>query len=1088
MTRKTLYIRPLHPGGGQRGDDMNNMDKLSTTLLAVLCIWISGAVASAAGNVDPVFSTTGSYPTGVAFDGSYVWIADDGTDRIYKVNPSTGSIVSQFPAPGRSPEGLAWDGTYLWVCDWGTDKIYKVNPTTGDIVYQIPAPYGYCRDIAWDGAYLWVVDSVTDIVCKLNPITGAVVKSFASPCPKPRGLAWDGSYLWVSDDDTGYIIRLSTNGVAYGWMRGKGNRPYGLAWQPPKYLWVADYGLDQLYRLNTHSGRVVSSCIPPSSDPRGMTRQGNYIWYIDRAAKKAYKITTAGQTVTWFYTPGNYPEGIAFDGTYLWISDSQSDKIYKCDTNGNKLCEFNTVAAEPKGLAWDGTWLYNVDKATQRIYKINPSTGDHISWISTPGGDIPEMLDYDQARGSLWLSEQETATIYLINPSTRSVEYSFRSPLDTPLGVCVDGDYLWLGGYDWNYFYKVNLDVAPPNPKPTANFSASPRSGPEPLTVHFTDQSVSHDGIVSWFWTFGDGSTSTQVGSGGGLTHTYAQEGSYTVTLTVKEADNDMDTETKTGYITVTDTGPTANFSASPRSGPPPLTVNFTDESTSYDGIVSWSWNFGDGTYSTERNPSHTYTQEGSYTVMLVVNEGDNDSSSKTKTGYITVEKVRPTANFSATPRTGSEPLTVGFTDLSVSQDGIVSWLWSFGDGSSSMEKNPTHTYLHDGSYTVTLTVEEADGDGDTKTETGYITVRDTEPTANFSASPTSGYEPLTVTFTDQSTSYDGIVSWFWTFGDGSTSTEKNPSHAYSDPGTYTVTLTVSEADNDSDTETKTGYITVTPNPKPIAKFSASPTSGPEPLTVVFTDHSTSYDGIVSWFWTFGDGSTSTEKNPSHTYLDDGAYTVTLTVKEADNDSDTRTKTDHIIVRDTRPIVNFSATPRSGTEPLTVNFTDHSTSYDGIVSWFWTFGDGSTSTEKNPSHTYTQDGTYMVCLSVEEHDGSRGIKSETGYISVTDTGPTANFSASPRSGPEPLTVHFTDQSTSYDGVIAWQWDFGDGFTSQEFEPTHVYLSKGTYDVSLIVWEYDSSDSITKKGYITVPEGVWLFLLVLPIGIAKRSPK
>jgi thermitase len=156
------------------------------------------------------------------------------------------------------------------------------------------------------------------------------------------------------------------------------------------------------------------------------------------------------------------------------------------------------------------------------------------------------------------------------------------------------------------------------------------------------------------------------------------------------------------------------------------------------------------------------------------------------------------TADFWATPVSGVEPLRVNFTDGSTSQDGIASWLWDFGDGDTSTEQNPSHVYAQDGTYTVSLTVTEADGDTNTKNKTGYITVSDTSPAADFSASPLSGGEPLTVDFTDSSTSYDGITSWLWDFGDGNTSTDQSPRHTYTEATVFTVTLTVSEMDGSS--------------------------------------------------------------------------------------------------------------------------------------------------------------------------------------------------------------------------------------------------------------------------------------------------
>lgn len=166
------------------------------------------------------------------------------------------------------------------------------------------------------------------------------------------------------------------------------------------------------------------------------------------------------------------------------------------------------------------------------------------------------------------------------------------------------------------------------------------------------------------------------------------------------------------------------------------------------------------------------------------------------------------------------------------------------------------------------------------------------------------------------------------------------------------------------------------PIPPPIAAFAGSPTFGCAPLTVNFTDQSSG--DIGSWAWNFGDGGTSTLKNPSHVYGSSGTYTVSLTVTGAGG-SDVETKTNFISVSSS-PTAAFTASPTSGTAPLTVNFTDQSTGLP--TNWSWTFGDGGTATGKNPSHTYTAPGTYTVSLSASNSCGSNSL-TKTNYITVT---------------------------------------------------------------------------------------------------------
>lgn len=194
-------------------------------------------------------------------------------------------------------------------------------------------------------------------------------------------------------------------------------------------------------------------------------------------------------------------------------------------------------------------------------------------------------------------------------------------------------------------------------------------------------------------------------------------------------------------------------------------------------------------------------------------------------------------------------------------------------------------------------------------------------PVADFAGSPASGAAPLTVSFTDTSTG--SPTSWSWNFGDGGTSTAQNPQHTYSTAGAYTVSLTATNAYG-SDVETKTDYVSVSSPSPPVADFTGSPASGTAPLTVAFTDTSTG--SPTNWLWDFGDGATSTEQNPLHTYSTAGTYTVSLTITNGYG-SDVETKTNY--VNATSPPADFSvdATPsrvtisRGGTAHYTVTIT-----------------------------------------------------------------------------------------------------------------------------------------------------------------------
>ena len=502
---------------------------------------------------------------------------------------------------------------------------------------------------------------------------------------------------------------------------------------------------------------------------------------------------------------------------------------------------------------------------------------------------------------------------------------------------------------------------------PVADFSTSVTSGYAPLSVQFTDLSRY---AASRSWDFnGDGIADSSILS---PVYTYTNPGTYTASLVASNANG---TNSKSATVTVLrQIPPKANFSSNVTSGTVPLNVLFTDTSTNTP--TSWNWNFGDGTAnSTQKNPVHTFSKAGSYSVTLTVR---NTAGSNTvrKTSYITAATLRPPiAALSANVTSGTIPFTVLFSDKSTGGS-PTKWAWSFGDGTSSIEKNPVHTYSKAGKYTVSLTASNAAGSNKV-TKSSYITTTVLKPpVSSFSAIPTSGSTPLKVTFADKSTGV--ITAWSWNFGDGTSSVEKNPVHMYSKIGKYTVSLTASNSAG-SNKLTRSSYITVTALKPPVAAFSVSSTSGNAPFKVTFTDKSTG--SPTSWNWVFGDGSTSTHQNTDHTYSGAGKYTVSLTARNAAG-SNTLTRSGYINVVAPRktPIGVFSASPTSGKAPLKVQFTDKSTG--SSTSWSWKFGDGTSSTTRNPVHTYTKKGKYTVSLTAGNSLGSN-TNTMPGYITVS---------------------------------------------------------------------------------------------------------
>lgn len=225
-----------------------------------------------------------------------------------------------------------------------------------------------------------------------------------------------------------------------------------------------------------------------------------------------------------------------------------------------------------------------------------------------------------------------------------------------------------------------------------------------------------------------------------------------------------------------------------------------------------------------------------------------------------------------------------------------------------------------------------------------------------------------------------------------------------------------------------------------VTDFSADSTGGGVPLTVRFTDISTGNPS--AWSWDFGDGFSSTEQNPAHTYSDAGSYSVALTVTR-EGETDTRVKTDFISALEPIGVTDCGESITSGPAPLQVTFTPTLTGDTIGVTYLWHFGDDSTSTEPQPTHSYAEGGPYTVRLDVSALSGSASFEDPDRITALPPSG--ANFSSDTTGG---LRVVFQD--TSSGNPDSWHWDFGDDNTSTDQNPTHDYGANGDWEVTLTV--------------------------------------
>lgn len=578
--------------------------------------------------------------------------------------------------------------------------------------------------------------------------------------------------------------------------------------------------------------------------------------------------------------------------------------------------------------------------------------------------------------------------------------------------------------------------------QPVANFTASQQVGCSPIIVNFQDQSAGNP--TSWLWNFGNGNTSTLQNP----TASYFTPGTYTVTLTVSNAGG-TNTIFRTDYITVYEP-PSVNFSANITSGCFPLRVQFTDLSTAglNNTNVTWDWDLGNGTTSSLQNPSVTYTNAGTYTVTLRVTNDKGCTRTISRPNFITVTPGVRSSFTHTQPTVCSAPANISFTNTSTGPP-TLTYLWDFGDGNTSTLLNPVHTYTVNGTYTATLVTFSSAGCQDTARSNpiiigGYNT--------SFSY-PASVCINEIVNFTNTSTPIP--VNANWTFGDGGTASGINTTYSYPVPGVYNVRL-YNTYGNCIDSVDQN----ITVNPRPVADFMAPVTSRCEPpLTVNFQDLSTG--GAVAWQWDFGDGNTSTQQNPLHTYTNYGNFTVTLIATNVFGCTDTITRTDYIRIR--RAAISIPALPARGCIPFTISPVPVISALDAVTSFEWDFGDGGTSFLPNPTHTYTVQGTYTVRLIITTSTGCRDTLNIPFSVQVGSK-PVANFSATPNPVCARKPVQFTDLSVPAD---EWYWDFGDGSTSTLQNPVHNYTDTGYFTIRLIALNNGCADTITIPNYIYV---------------------
>lgn len=524
------------------------------------------------------------------------------------------------------------------------------------------------------------------------------------------------------------------------------------------------------------------------------------------------------------------------------------------------------------------------------------------------------------------------------------------------------------------------------NPNARAEFSWTSDIGCFPFALPITVvEYPDRNATYTWF------AGTTQIGTGPafpGYTITGSNQ-SVTIRLTVTSSLGC--TSDEMSHVFSTNQSVPASFNQNTTQGCGPLDVTFVNTSDLNAG-ATFRWNFGNGQTSTATNPPTMRFQpdasgkDTTYVVTLYsVTTCGTDSA---KTNILVKSPPRPV--FSPSTTSGCSPLTVNFSNNSPAQTGIT-YTFNFGDGTAPVQTTDRSTVTH--IYRTTTTVRTfnatltAVNECGTVTTTPYqIIVRPNTVNAQLVVNGPEliGCAPHTVTFDNNTT---GATSYTIDFNDGSQPrvsiiAPERFQYTFNNPGTYKVLLT---ATNGCSTDTTSETIVVRAQPQ--TDFNAVNTLGCTGLAVKFTNTST---GAVSYSWNFGDGSPlSNEFEPTHIYTGTQEYyAVTLTATNALGCSMTIIKNQFIRIVQP-PVAAFNVNPSTliSIPDYTFSFQDESTNNPSI--WEWDFGDGTTSSQRNPSHTYLDTGTYKVTLKTTNQQGcftttfkNVTIKGVPGYLFV----------------------------------------------------------------------------------------------------------
>lgn len=730
-------------------------------------------------------------------------------------------------------------------------------------------------------------------------------------------------------------------------------------------------------------------------------------------------------TFTWNFGDGSAPLVFDFTNWQQVIAHTYEQNTVDCETVVTLTAEnyCNTIQGGPSVATFSPIRIWDLDNAAitaDATLLCYPDTT--VTFTNTTQrnclfqGNIFQRYEYWNF-GDYWGEGTDSIIDWTPWPPTFPQTVGYPG-IGTYEVMMLDSNFC---GIDTAY---ITIEIVPP---PTAGIAASTDTVCVGDPVTFFQQATG--GANSFQWNLGDGLGWLPTG-GGNITYVYNTPGTYTVCSAVSVQNAAPSCSDTACVDVVVLPSPTAIIGASDLFGCDDLTVTFTNQSL---GAVNSEWTFDVDpfSFSGSNPPPINYNQPGNYVVGLTV-EGLNGCLDNDQVVVRVYES--PQADFLANNVcVGTEAV---FTDISLPDPGdpILSWSWDFGDGTTSNLPSPTHTYSSIGSYDVTLLVQTAHC-------SDQITMTiDVEPAPNPSigAIPTEGCSPLGVDFTN---STSGAETYQWIFGDGAASTDETPTHTFLNTGTQDTTYMVLMNAFTAFGCSASDSIAITVYPGAQASFtdnSLPPSCAPFDATFLNTSV-----GADSYLWDFGDGNTSTDENPIHTYSNLSGFVQTFPVSliaYASNGCNDTTSS-NVIVYPTASF-DFAITPDSACSPLlaTMPFIQ------GINNYEWDFGDGSpVSFMPTPTHIWTNQSPVPQNITVSLTGTSAfGCVGTASTEIIVNPQPIAQGFANISSGCSPLEVQFENLSIQAD---SYMWVYADGDTSYTSEPLHSHTFSNTFPVN-----------------------------------------